>query len=60
MWELYLLGCDDMIMCTISVSLNFDLCIMMVELIETVPFVTAMYREICCKKKVSTKLDARV
>lgn len=48
-----------MIICTISVGLNFDMCNMLAELIETMQVVTDKYREICCEKKVMTKFHTR-
>ena len=47
-------------MFTINVCLNFDMCNMLAELIETMQVVTAEYRETGCEKKVTTKFDARV
>lgn len=52
-----MLGSDGMIIYTISVDLNFDMCNMMDENYASV---TVEYHENCCEKKVLNKFNERV
>lgn len=49
-----------MIMCKISVGLNFYMCNILAELIQTIQVVTGEYHETCYEKKVLLKSHAKV